>query len=69
MYGRVDRQRARFVRSAISRFRLKITKTVNFARAVARPTKVDLQISTDFWKAQTMLFPGYRNENFRTCLL
>ena len=38
-------------------------------RVVARATKVDLQISTDFWKAQTMLFHGYGNENLRTYLL
>ena len=31
-------------------------KIANFARAVARPTKVDSGILTDFWKAQTMLF-------------
>ena len=50
-------------------FRLKMTKIANFARAVARPTKVDSGILTDFWKAQTMLFLKCRNENFRTCFL
>ena len=54
--GRVDCQRLWCVRNAFPRFRLKMTKIYNFARAVARPTKVDSGISTDFWKAQTMLF-------------
>ena len=67
--GRVDRQRSWFVRNAFPRFRLKMTKIDNFARAVARATKVESGISTDFWKAPTMLFLKYRNENLRTCLL
>lgn len=67
--GRVDCQRVWFVRNAFPRFGLKMTKIDNFARAVARPTKVDSGISTDFWKAQTMLFNRCCNENFRTCLL
>ena len=67
--GRVDCQRVWFVRNAFPRFGLKMTKIDNFARAVARPTKVDSGISTDFWKAQTMLFHGHGNENLRTYLL
>ena len=67
--GRVDCQRVWFVRNAFPRFGLKMTKIDNFARAVARPTKVDSGISTDFWKAQTMLFHRCRTENFRTCFL
>ena len=54
--GWVDPQRSWFVRNAFPQFRLKMTKIANFARAVARPTKVDSGILTDFWKAQTMLF-------------
>ena len=46
-----------------------MTKIGNIVRAVARATKVDLQISTDFWKAQMMLFHGHENENLRTYLL
>ena len=46
--SRVDDQGAWLVRNAISRFRLKMTEIVNFARTVARPTKVDSQISSDF---------------------
>ena len=46
-----------------------MTKIGNIVRAVARATKVDLQISTDFWKAQTMFFHEYGNENLRTYLL
>ena len=67
--GWVDPQRSWFVRNAFPQFRLKMTKIANFARAVARPTKVDSGILTDFWKAQTMLFLKCRNENFRTCFL
>ena len=67
--GWVDPQRSWFIRNAFPQFRLKMTKIANFARAVARPTKVDSEISTDFWKAQTMLFLKRRNENFRTCFL
>ena len=67
--GRVDCERLWFVCNAFPPFRLKMTKIDNFARAVARPTKVDSGISTDFWKAQTMLFHRCRNENFRTCFL
>ena len=72
--GWVDPQRSWFVRNAFPQFRLKMTKIANFARAVhavaeARPTKVDSEISSDFWKAQTMLFLKCRNENFRTCFL
>ena len=67
--GRVDRQRPWFVRNTFRKFRLKMTKIGNIVRAVARATKVDLQISTDFWKAQTMLFHEYGNENLRTYLL
>ena len=54
--GWVDPQRSWFVCDAFPQFRLKMTKIANFARAVARPTKVDSGISTDFWKARTMFF-------------
>ena len=59
--SRVNSQSAWLVRNAISRFRFKMTKILNFARTVAQPTKVDSQISTDFWKAQTMLFHVHCN--------
>ena len=67
--GRVDCRCTWLARKATPRFRLKMTKINDFARAVARATKIESGISTDFWKAQTMLFNRCRNENFRTCLL
>ena len=57
--GRVDRQRPWFVRNMFRQFRLKLTKVGNIVRAVARATKVESGISTNFWKAQTMLFHVY----------
>ena len=41
----------------------------NIPRAVAGATKVESGISTGFWKAQSMLFHIYQNENLCTCLL
>ena len=67
--GRVDCKCTWLARKATPRFRFKMTKIGDFARAVARATKVESGISADFWKAQTMFFNRCRNENFRTCLL
>ena len=54
--GRVDCKCTWLARKATPRFRFKMIKIGDFARAVARATKVESGIPADFWKAQTMLF-------------
>ena len=66
--SRVDCKCTWLARKATPRFRFKMTKIGDFARAVARATKVESGIPADFWKAQTMVFNKRRNENFRICL-
>ena len=67
--GRVDCRCTWLARKATPRFRLKMTEINNFARAVARATKVESGISADFWKAQTMFFEDVVTRTFELASL